>query len=281
MVCKNLDLDLLGIDIVNDLGISFDAKTQQVFSISEVPGTLHAMGDSDITAFSTRIITAQLDGEWESFSTPVATISSPRHCHLTGDPALVTLNRNWVCSIALTNTAPNYINIGRNKFIGTVEQLKNVNEPWINSSTSWKPRPIASWPIKKSSKRPIWMCLRSSKPSTCSSFGNIPKWSVFLKWTSADAISTNTACTSKTISQCITSSSPSNQITKNLLNNLFENGSNCGLSEGLTRPITPPIFVCPRNPVKDSESTKISKASTQRRRLTNIPWRKSTNASAI
>ena len=45
-----------------------------------------------------------------------------------GDPALVTLNRNWVCSIALTNTAPNDINIGRNKFIGTVEQLKNVGE---------------------------------------------------------------------------------------------------------------------------------------------------------
>ena len=37
MVCNNLDIDLIGIDLINELGISYDAKAQQVFSISDKP----------------------------------------------------------------------------------------------------------------------------------------------------------------------------------------------------------------------------------------------------
>ena len=64
------------------------------FSISNVLGTLRATGDITIPALATRIITAQLKGKLEPFSTPVATVSSPRHRHLTGGPALITINQN-------------------------------------------------------------------------------------------------------------------------------------------------------------------------------------------
>ena len=39
MVC-NLDIDLIGIDLINKLGISCNAKAKQVFSISDEPDIL-------------------------------------------------------------------------------------------------------------------------------------------------------------------------------------------------------------------------------------------------
>lgn len=55
VLCSNLDVDLLGIDIINELGISYDAKTQDVFSIADVPDT----GEVLIPAFSTSVITVK------------------------------------------------------------------------------------------------------------------------------------------------------------------------------------------------------------------------------
>ena len=40
MVCNNLDIDL-----INELGISYDAKAQQVFSISDEPNVLKVTGE--------------------------------------------------------------------------------------------------------------------------------------------------------------------------------------------------------------------------------------------
>ena len=40
MLGNNLDVDLIGIDLINKLGISYDAKTQQVFSTSDEPNIL-------------------------------------------------------------------------------------------------------------------------------------------------------------------------------------------------------------------------------------------------
>ena len=48
MVCNNLDIDLIGIDLINDLGISYDAKAQQVFSISDEPNVLKVTGETTL-----------------------------------------------------------------------------------------------------------------------------------------------------------------------------------------------------------------------------------------
>ena len=59
MVCQHLEQDILGIDLINDLGLSYDAKTQQVFAISRVPDTLVVTSQTTIQPFSTAVVFAQ------------------------------------------------------------------------------------------------------------------------------------------------------------------------------------------------------------------------------
>ena len=44
-------------------------------------------------------------------------------------PALVKFNDHRVCHIAVTNTAPHSVTIGRHEFIGGPDQWNNVDEP--------------------------------------------------------------------------------------------------------------------------------------------------------
>ena len=54
---------------------------------------------------------------------------SRRLCHLQGGPALVKFNDLKVCRIAVTNTDPYSVTIGRHEFIGGLDQWNNVDEP--------------------------------------------------------------------------------------------------------------------------------------------------------
>lgn len=86
MVCNNLDIDLIRIDLINEFGISYDARTQQVFSISDISDTWQVTGETTISTFSTVVTTVRFMGDnIIPFTTPVAAITSPRHRHLTGD----------------------------------------------------------------------------------------------------------------------------------------------------------------------------------------------------
>lgn len=77
MVCANLDVNLDGIYLINDFGISYDAKTQQVFSIANSPDILQTTGEVTIPAYTTLITTVKFTGEIVPFATPMATIASP------------------------------------------------------------------------------------------------------------------------------------------------------------------------------------------------------------
>ena len=84
MVCEHLDLDLIGIDLINELGISYDARAQQVFSISKEDNVLVSTGEVELPGLQTSVITAWISGHITAYKTPVVTIAPPQHPHLTG-----------------------------------------------------------------------------------------------------------------------------------------------------------------------------------------------------
>ena len=129
MVCEHLDNNILGIDFINDLGMSYDASAQHVFSILEAKQTLIATGEISIGPFSTEVITARYTGHINPFATHVATVMSPQLRHLLGGPALVEFNNNKICQLAITNVAPYEINITRKKFIGGLHQWISMDPP--------------------------------------------------------------------------------------------------------------------------------------------------------
>ena len=129
LVCEHLDDDILGIDLIKDLGMSYDTKAQQIFTISDIQDQLVATGKTTISPFSTTTITAKYTGHIDPYATHVVTVMSPRLRHLQGGPALVKFKNRQVCYLAVTNTAPYSITIGRNEFIGGLDQWNNVEEP--------------------------------------------------------------------------------------------------------------------------------------------------------
>ena len=108
-----LDNDILGIDLINDLGMSYNAKTQQVFAISQTPETLVATSETNIQPLSMAIIHSRYTGHLNSVATHLVTILSTQNQHLQGGPALVKFNNNNVCQLAITNTALYPVMIGQ------------------------------------------------------------------------------------------------------------------------------------------------------------------------
>ena len=129
MVCDHLDNDILGIDLIHDLGMSYNAKAQQIFTISDVDDQLVATGENTNSRFSTTTITAKYTGHIDPYDTHEATVMSTRLRHLQGGPALVRFNDHRVCYLAITNTAPYSVTIGLNEFIGGLDQWNNAADP--------------------------------------------------------------------------------------------------------------------------------------------------------
>ena len=129
MVCKHMDDNILGIDLINDLGMSFDTNTQQVFAISKVPDSLVAIGQTTIQPFSTAIVHAPYTGHLDPQTIPVVTILSTQNRHLQGGPAIVKFNYQKVCQLEVTNTAPYEVTIGQNEFICALDQWTGTDQP--------------------------------------------------------------------------------------------------------------------------------------------------------
>ena len=88
-----------------------------------------ATGETTISPFSTTTITAKYTGHIDPYATHVVTVMSPKLRHLRGGPALVKFNDRRVCYLAVTNTAPYLVTIGRNEFISGLDQWNNLDEP--------------------------------------------------------------------------------------------------------------------------------------------------------
>ena len=142
IVYNNLDIDHISLNLINELHISYDAIAKQVFSISNEPNILQVTKDQTISAFSSSVIDVHFTGLLTPFTTPLASIASPRNQHLTGGPTVFSFDsQRHVCKVAITNTAPYAISLRQNKFFGTLDQWTEVDTPipttlWTSSSTS-------------------------------------------------------------------------------------------------------------------------------------------------
>ena len=129
MACEHLDGDILGIDLINELGMSYNAITQQVFAISDAKDTLVATGKVTIGPISTKVVMARYTGHINPLATHVAPVMSSRIRHLQGGPAIVKFPDHKICKLAITNTPPYKVNFGRNEFIGGLDQWTRVESP--------------------------------------------------------------------------------------------------------------------------------------------------------
>ena len=59
LVCEHLDDDILGINLIHDLGMSYSAKAQQIVNTLDVKEQLVETGETTISPFSTTTITAK------------------------------------------------------------------------------------------------------------------------------------------------------------------------------------------------------------------------------
>ena len=96
LVCEHLDDDILGIDLINNVGISYYATAQQVFAISDAKDTLVATRETAIRPFSTKITMAGYLSHLNPSATHVATIILPRLRYLLGGPVLVDFSRDRI-----------------------------------------------------------------------------------------------------------------------------------------------------------------------------------------
>ena len=129
MACEHLDDDILGINLIHDLGMSYDAKAQEIFTISDDQDQLVATGETTISPFSMTTITAKYTGH-------AATFMSTRLRHLQGGPALVKFNDHRVCYLAITNTAPYSVTIGRNEVIGGLDDPRPLDQDIVTKFIS-------------------------------------------------------------------------------------------------------------------------------------------------
>ena len=127
--------------------MSYDAKAQQIFAISDMEDQVIATGETTISAFSTTTLTARYTGHVDPYATPVVTVMSRRLRHLQGGPALVKFNDIGICRIAVTNTALYSVTIGRHEFIGGLDQWHNVDEPRL-LDTDVVTKFIHNWKLK-------------------------------------------------------------------------------------------------------------------------------------
>ena len=116
-------------DLTNELCISYNAKAQQVFSISDEPNFLKVTGETELKALHTSVVMVRYTENLTPFTTLVAMIAPPHHRHIIGGPALVSFNQNKVCKVAITNTAPYPITLCQNEFIGALDQWTDVDDP--------------------------------------------------------------------------------------------------------------------------------------------------------
>ena len=92
MVWKHLDDNILSIDLINDLGMSYDAKIQQVFCYFKSEGHLgRHRRNVHLTLFHARYM-----GHIDPYATQLAIVLSPLVRHLQGGPGLVKFNKkSW------------------------------------------------------------------------------------------------------------------------------------------------------------------------------------------
>ena len=73
------------------------------------------------------MIATKFHGLWQSGATYVGTLHNPRTGFVVGGPAMVTINDQQSCDVAVFNAAPYYIQLDRGNFMGVAEELPSTS----------------------------------------------------------------------------------------------------------------------------------------------------------
>ena len=114
----------MSINLANALKLSYNAGTQQLFSIAPIDNSLLTQRRVLFLASSTTIIPAKFMGQWDNAATYVATIYNPRPQFVVGGPAMVHINEDKICQVAVINTAPHEVCLEKRDFLGAVKALE-------------------------------------------------------------------------------------------------------------------------------------------------------------
>ena len=75
---------------------------------------------------SAAVITTKLHGTWQPEATYVATLHNPRTGFVVGGPALVSINDQLFCDVAVFNAAPFDIRLESGDFMGAIEEIPST-----------------------------------------------------------------------------------------------------------------------------------------------------------
>ena len=123
LVCKGVNDNIMSIGLANQLKISYNACTQKLCAIAPVPNSLVLHQQTQLLAQSSAAVTTKLHGSWHPEAVYVATLHNPRTGFVVGGPALVSINDQQFCDVAVFNAAPYDILLERGDFMGAIEEV--------------------------------------------------------------------------------------------------------------------------------------------------------------
>ena len=125
LVCKGVIDDIMSIGLANQREISYNACTQKLCAIAPVPNSLVLHQQTQLLAQSSAAVTTKLHGSWHLEAVYVATLHNPRTRFVVGGPALVSINDQQFCDVAVFNPAPYDILLERGDFMGAIEEVSS------------------------------------------------------------------------------------------------------------------------------------------------------------
>ena len=123
LVCKGINDDIMSIGLANQLEISYNPHTQKLCVIAPVQNSLVLHQQTLIPAQSAAVVATKLHGNWHPEAVYVATLHNPQTRFVVGRPALVSINDQQFCDVAVFNVAPYDILLKRGDFMGAIEEV--------------------------------------------------------------------------------------------------------------------------------------------------------------
>jgi hypothetical protein len=122
-VVDKMEHSLIGINGLQMLDLSYDAKAKEIFTIDHHTNLVSLLSDVTIPAHQTRIIKGRFHGLAESFATQIVTIQNSSHPTLIGGPGITQIDEDGRCTISLTNAGPVDLALGRGDIVGCIDQI--------------------------------------------------------------------------------------------------------------------------------------------------------------
>jgi len=125
-VLKHLTEDIIGIDIIHQQKLAYDTEKREVFYNNSAGSALAVTSSTFLPALSTTTVRTRFYGNKKPFAKHIATVYSPQSKLIMGGPALVKIQDDGTCHLAVTNCAPYDIQLARGSPIGIVEEEDSI-----------------------------------------------------------------------------------------------------------------------------------------------------------